>query len=167
LVAETQVAAPEMVTHDEGEARCVVAPSAAHPLFFFFHRDGHGTDRRQANPVSFHVRDKAPVDEVVVTPVMPLAAVLPGQLDAVAFDSIDRANVNAIGADDFHMFPDLGHVILSSSVEPGFRSPSDHVNVPFGRPLSGKAVQTTASSRSFSGSLRSSRIHIVNRRRCF
>jgi hypothetical protein len=110
FVAGTRVAAPEIVTHDAGR-RSVVAPRDTYQLFFFFHRDGHGTDRRQANLVSFDVRDKAPVDEVVVTPVMPLAAVLPGQLDAATFDPIDRADVNAIGADDFHMFHDLDHVM--------------------------------------------------------
>jgi hypothetical protein len=89
----------------------VAAPSDAPPLFFFFHRDGHGTNRGQTNLVTFHVRNKASVDEVVVTLVASLAAVLPGQLDPVAFDSIDRADVNAIGADHFHMFLDLCHAI--------------------------------------------------------
>jgi len=89
----------------------LLAPRTARSLFLFLHRDGHGTDRRQANLVSFHVRDEVPVDEVVVTLVTSLAAVLLGQLDPVAIDPIDRADVNAIGADDFHMFPDLGHVV--------------------------------------------------------
>jgi hypothetical protein len=87
------------------------ASTAAGPLFFFFHRDRHGTDRRQANLVSFDVRNEAAVDKVVVTLVTSLAAVPPGQLDAVAFDPIDRADVNTIGPDDFHMLLDFGHVI--------------------------------------------------------
>jgi hypothetical protein len=44
-----------------------------------------------------------------------LAAVLLGELDPVAFDPIDCADVNSICADDFHMFLDLGHVIAPAS----------------------------------------------------
>ena len=40
-----------------------------------------------------------------------LAAVSLGQLDAVAFDTIDSSNVNAVRADDFHMLSYTLHVM--------------------------------------------------------
>jgi hypothetical protein len=43
--------------------------------------------------VSFHVRNKVPVYIMVVALVTSLAAVLLGQLDSVAFDPIDCADV--------------------------------------------------------------------------
>jgi hypothetical protein len=48
--------------------------------------------------VSFYVCNKVPIYIVVVALVTPLAAVLFGQLDPVAFNSIDRTDVNSICA---------------------------------------------------------------------
>ena len=64
---------------------------------------------------AFHLRDQALVDEVVVTLVATLPAVLLSQLDAVAFDLVDGASVNAVRADNFHVLFDVGHWM--SSVE--------------------------------------------------
>ncbi len=43
----------------------------------------------------------------MVTLVMALAAVLLGELDAIALDMVDGTDMDAIGADDFHMFFDF------------------------------------------------------------
>jgi hypothetical protein len=34
----------------------------------------------------------------------------PGHLDSIAFDLVDGADVDAVGTDDFHLFPDLAEV---------------------------------------------------------
>ena len=78
-------------------------------LLFLFHRDSNGSDRRQANLVSFYAGDEAAIDEVVMAFVAAFATVLLGQLNAVAFNFINGADVDAIGADDFHMLSDVGH----------------------------------------------------------
>src|SRR5690349_25092730 len=44
-----------------------------------------------------------------------LATVLFRQLDATAFDLVDGTDMNAVGADDFHVIFDLGHWIPSVS----------------------------------------------------
>jgi hypothetical protein len=46
---------------------------------------------------------------MVMALVASLAAVLFGQLDARALDLVDRANVDTIRADDFHVFLDVQH----------------------------------------------------------
>ena len=51
----------------------------------------------------------------MVALVATLPAVLFSQLDAVAFDLVDGANVNAVRADNFHVLFDVGHWM--SSVE--------------------------------------------------
>jgi len=85
-------------------------------LFFLFegHRDvGVGG---QADLVALDTRDQAGRDEVVVPGMraLPLGDVgtriLLGQLDAVALDLVDGADMDAVGADDFHMFLDLAGV---------------------------------------------------------
>jgi hypothetical protein len=81
-------------------------------LLFFFHGDGDGSDRGQADLVALDIRDEAAINEVVMTLVASLAAVFLGQLDPIALDLIDRADVDAVCADDFHVFLDLGHCEL-------------------------------------------------------
>ena len=49
------------------------------------------------------------VDEVVMALVAAFAAVLLRHLDAAAFDLIDRADVDTVGPDNFHMFLDFFH----------------------------------------------------------
>jgi hypothetical protein len=48
-----------------------------------------------------------------MTPVPALAAIGFGELDAVAFNFIDRANMNAVRADHFHMFFYFRHLLFS------------------------------------------------------
>jgi hypothetical protein len=38
-----------------------------------------------------------------------LAAVFFRQLDPIALDLINRTDVDTVGTDDFHVFPDVGH----------------------------------------------------------
>jgi hypothetical protein len=78
-------------------------------LLFLFHGDSNGSNCRKANSVAFHLGNKAAINEVVMALVAPFAAVLFGQLDAAAFNCVDGANVDTIRADDFHVFPDIGH----------------------------------------------------------
>src|SRR5690242_17230927 len=52
----------------------------------------------------------------MVALVRPLSAVLPGELDPAALDLVYGADVDAIGANDFHMLLDIGHSQVPSSV---------------------------------------------------
>ena len=45
-------------------------------------------------------------DEVVMALVAGLSAIGLGQFDAIALDLVDRTDMNAVGADYFHMFAD-------------------------------------------------------------
>ena len=72
-------------------------------LLFLFHRHGHVCVGRQPDLVAFDVGDEPLVDEVMVAPVAALAAVLLGQLDAVTFDLVDRADMDTVGADGVHI----------------------------------------------------------------
>jgi hypothetical protein len=85
-------------------------------LLFLFHRDRNGSNRRQANLVSLYASDKAAINEMVMALVAPFAAVLPGQLNAIAFDLINRTDVDTIRADNFHMLLDIGHQKLLPGV---------------------------------------------------
>ena len=55
-------------------------------LFFLLHGDRDGSVRRQADLVAFHLGDQVLVDEVMMSPVAALAAVLLRQFDLAAFD---------------------------------------------------------------------------------
>jgi hypothetical protein len=46
----------------------------------------------------------------MVTLVATFTAVLLSQLDAVPFDLVHGADVNAVGADNFHVLFDVGHL---------------------------------------------------------
>ena len=90
----------------------------AHPLRqlvgdeirFLFEGDGDIAVRRKPDLVAFDIGDEAERDEVVVALMRALAAVRLGQLDAVALDVIDSADMHAVGSDDFHMFLDAAGV---------------------------------------------------------
>jgi len=47
---------------------------------------------------------------MMMTLVMTFATIGFGKLNAIAFDLIDGADVNAVGSDYFHMFFDVGHL---------------------------------------------------------
>jgi hypothetical protein len=74
-----------------------------------FHRDRNRSDSREADFVALYVSDKAAINEVVMPPVTSFATILFGQLDAVAFDPINRTNVDSVRADNFHVLLDVGH----------------------------------------------------------
>jgi hypothetical protein len=61
--------------------------------------------------ISFDSADKLSIDEVMMA-LVARGAVLPGQLDASAFDTINGADKSAVLADDFHVFPDIRHGVL-------------------------------------------------------
>jgi hypothetical protein len=53
------------------------------------------------------------IDEVVVAFVFAFAAIGLGQFYFLAFNLVDRADMDAVGADDFHMLLDGVHAIKS------------------------------------------------------
>jgi hypothetical protein len=81
---------------------------------FFFHRDRNGSDGRKPDFVAFHLSNQAAINEVMMALVASLAAVLFSQLDAVAFNLINRANMDTIGPDYFHVLFDVSHLRISS-----------------------------------------------------
>jgi hypothetical protein len=62
---------------------------------------------REANLLAFNAGNEAFGEIMMVAFVAALAAVLPGQLDPVALHLVDRADMNAIGADHFHMLANV------------------------------------------------------------
>src|SRR6476646_7767325 len=67
------------------------------------HRHRDVAVRRETNLVAFHVGHETAVDVVVMAFVPTLAAVSLSQFDAVLFDPIDGADMNAVRANYFHM----------------------------------------------------------------
>src|SRR6188474_1067269 len=65
--------------------------------------------RREANLVAFHIRHETAVDVVMMAFVPTLATVSLGQFDAVLFDPIDGADMDAVRANYFHMLFDTAH----------------------------------------------------------
>jgi hypothetical protein len=73
---------------------------------FLFERYGDVGIGRQANLLSFNPGHKTNLD-VVMVPFVSAFALLLFELDPVALDAIDHADMNAVGADDFHILFDL------------------------------------------------------------
>jgi len=90
------------------------ADRAASPVLgFFLERDRDVTVRAKADLAVLDIGDQAERD-VVVMPFVARRAfvdlrarILLGQLDAAALDSVDRADMDAVCADDFGMFLNL------------------------------------------------------------
>ena len=82
-------------------------------LGLFFHGDRNGAVRGQAHLLSFDVRDQAQVDIMMMALVASHPAIGFDELDLAVLDPIHRSDVNAVGADDFHMLfdPAIAHVI--------------------------------------------------------
>ena len=73
------------------------------------HRHRDVTIRGETNLVAFHVGHEAAVDVVMMASVPTLATVSLGQFDAVLFDPIDGADMDAVRANYFHMLFDTAH----------------------------------------------------------
>src|ERR1043166_2317807 len=69
------------------------------------HRDRDVAVGGEADLVALHAGDEAQVDVVMVALVAALPAVLAGQLDALALDAVDGADMEAGRADDPPVFP--------------------------------------------------------------
>jgi hypothetical protein len=78
---------------------------------FFFHRNRNIRICREPHFVALHSGNQSFVDEVVMALVRAFAAVFFGKFDAAAFYLVDGTHVNAVRADDFHVFFDIGHKI--------------------------------------------------------
>src|SRR5689334_20433314 len=65
---------------------------------------------REPHRVALEIGHKGRRDEVVMAAMRSLAAVLLGELDAIALHAIDGPDVDAVGADDVHVFADLADV---------------------------------------------------------
>jgi hypothetical protein len=53
--------------------------------------------------VSLDLRNQSSRNIVMMPSMATLAAVCDGELDPVSLDAIDSTNMNAVGADDFHV----------------------------------------------------------------
>jgi hypothetical protein len=83
--------------------------------FFFLEGDRYIAVGAQADGVSLDIRHKAQRNEVVMTPVAPLAAIILGQLYAVPVYPIDSANTRSVRTYDLRVFFDktcIDHVQL-------------------------------------------------------
>ena len=78
-------------------------------FLLFFQGNGDRADGGEPHLVAFNPCNQASLDIVVMALVRSFSAVLFGQLDPVALDLVDGADVNAVGADDFHVLLDIGH----------------------------------------------------------
>src|SRR6185312_447063 len=76
-------------------------------LLLHGHRDV--TVRGETDLVAFHVGHEASVDIVMMAFVPTLPTVSLGQFDAVLFDPIDGADMDAIRANYFHMLLNAAH----------------------------------------------------------
>src|SRR6185369_6348877 len=78
--------------------------------FFLFHAVSHVAIGREAHGVPLDLRHEAEREVMMVPFVAPAfeagAGVLLGQLDAVAVDMVDRADMHAVGADHLHVLAD-------------------------------------------------------------
>jgi hypothetical protein len=93
------------ITHSSDWRERDRQPSA----FLFFQRHSNSADGREAHLVAFNACDEAPVDIMVVSLVRPFSTILFRQLDTAAFHSVDGADVDAVGADHFHVLFDFSH----------------------------------------------------------
>jgi hypothetical protein len=59
---------------------------------------------------AFDIRHQTDVDVVMVGRLVALTAILLGQLDAVAVNVVDSADVNPVGSDNFHVRLDLAGI---------------------------------------------------------
>src|ERR1700722_20055189 len=71
-------------------------------LFLFFESDRDRRVRRQPDAITLDVGYEAFVDIMMMSLVGALTAVGLFQLDTAALDAVDRADVDAVGTDDFH-----------------------------------------------------------------
>src|SRR5262249_16173379 len=79
----------------------------------FLERHGHRRVRREANPLPLDVGDQPEVDEMRVALVLALAAVALREPEAPVGDTVDRADLDAVPANHFHVLGDLvrGHLV--------------------------------------------------------
>jgi hypothetical protein len=75
------------------------------PLFLLEGHRNIGVGR-QAHLVALHLSYQTARDEVMMT-LMAAEILGLGQLDSIAVDPVDRADVDPIGSDHFHMFLDI------------------------------------------------------------
>jgi hypothetical protein len=78
----------------------------------FFHRHGDRADGGKPHLVALNTGNQTAVDIVMMALVRSLSAVLLGQLDPIALNLVDRADVNAVGADNLHVLFDVSHCPL-------------------------------------------------------
>jgi len=88
-------------------------------FFFFFKCDGYICICGKAHGAVFDSRDLTTADEVVVPFMVAFTAIFFGQLDTVADNPVNGANMNAVRADDFCMFLNLGKVCHDNSPDVG------------------------------------------------
>ncbi|ESQ92884.1 hypothetical protein ABENE_07205 [Asticcacaulis benevestitus DSM 16100 = ATCC BAA-896] len=85
-------------------------------VFFFLKRHSDIGIGRQPHLIAFYIGDKPEVDKVVMALVRVAFHLKFFKLDAMAFNAVHRANMNAIGADNVRMFLNIcciyhGHLL--------------------------------------------------------
>lgn len=96
------------------------APEALPLVLFFFKEDGVGTGRRQPHSaILVNPGDQSLADIMMMPGVTSLAAIRLDQLDTIAIDVIDSADMDAISADNLSMFLDAGKINHHIAPVPG------------------------------------------------
>lgn len=96
------------------------APEALPLVLFFFKEDGVGTGRRQPHSaILINPGDQSLADIMMMPGVTSLAAIRLDQLDTIAFDMIDSADMDAISADNLSMFLDAAQINHHIAPVPG------------------------------------------------
>lgn len=96
------------------------APEALPLVLFFFKEDGVGTGRRQPHSaILINPGDQSLADIMMMPGVTSLAAIRLDQLDTIAIDVIDSADMDAISADNLSMFLDAGKINHHIAPVPG------------------------------------------------
>jgi hypothetical protein len=101
---------PDHLLSPMGLSCCLSAPWSNVTFFFHRHRASAFAESLTLLPYS---GNQAFADEVMMPLMRALVAVLLRQLDAIAFDLVASADMNAVNADDFHVLFDLGHCVSS------------------------------------------------------
>ncbi len=87
------------------------APEPSPLVLFFFKENGVGAGRREPHSaILINPGDQSLADIMMMPGVTSLAAIRLDQLDTIAIDMIDSADMDAISADNLSMFLDAGKI---------------------------------------------------------
>jgi hypothetical protein len=90
--------------------------------FFLFEGHGHIGIGAEPHHTFMDIRDQATRNEMMMALMRAVAAILPRELDAVADDMVDSADMHTVRADDFGMvfyLAEIGHGVAPLLERPG------------------------------------------------